>query len=68
MCNHEKRRSRTLPNDMAFEDTDGAFFLILARLANLVPIQMPYVPYGILYQALLSECSSSHGSHMQTLS
>ena len=40
---------------MEFEDTDGAYFLLMARLANLVPIHTPYVPYGILHRALISE-------------
>lgn len=55
LSDHEKRRNRTMLNGMAFEDTDGMYFLILARLANFAPIHMRYVPYGILYRALHSK-------------
>lgn len=40
---------------MSFEDTDGPYFLLLARLTNLIPIRTRYVSYGILHRAFASE-------------
>lgn len=47
-CGHRTRNRRP-------ESTDGIHFIILGRLANLIPVHTRYVPYGILHRALLSE-------------